>query len=132
MVVGQRRRAFPHYFSCDGLGRHLHCLHTTDEGLEPFVGERGLTPVQLYDPAGEDKELKTCRTQMMRPRSDRCGEWRADSLVQVIERVGDANCHLHSGLRGQLLNRCIALLPKGLGVVLVRQTGNLPFLEDKT
>lgn len=55
----------------------------------------------------------------------------ADSLVQVIERVGDANCHLHSSLRGQFFNSCISLLPEGLRVVLVRQTGDLPFLEEK-
>lgn len=56
---------------------------------------------------------------------------RADSLVQVIERVGDANCHLHSSLRGQFLNSCISLLPEGLGVVLVGQARNLPFLQEK-
>lgn len=43
--------------------------------------------------------------------------------------MGDANCHLHSGLRGQLLDRCISLLPKGLRVVLVGQARNVPFLR---
>lgn len=43
-----------------------------------------------------------------------------NSLVQVIECVGGANCHLHSSLRGQLLNSCISLLSKGLRVVLIR------------
>ena len=45
MVFGQWRSALPHDFRRDGLGGHLHRLHTADEGLEPLVGERGLTPV---------------------------------------------------------------------------------------
>lgn len=40
MVVGQRRHALSHDFRRDGFSRHLHCVHTTDEGLEPLVGER--------------------------------------------------------------------------------------------
>ena len=60
MVVGQWRGAFPHDVSGDGLCRHLHGLHTTDEGLEPLVGERGLTPVQLYDPG---EEIRTRKSQ---------------------------------------------------------------------
>lgn len=53
----------------------------------------------------------------------------ANSLVQVIERVGDANRHLHSGLGGQFFNGRIALLPEGLRVVLIGQTGNVPLLQ---
>lgn len=52
-----------------------------------------------------------------------------NSLVQVIECVGDADRHLHPGLRGQLPNSRVALLPKGLGVVLVRQARDLPLLH---
>lgn len=59
VVFGQWRSAFPHDFPRDGLRRHLHCIHTTDEGLEPLVGERGLTPIQLYDPAGAQKVSKS-------------------------------------------------------------------------
>lgn len=81
VVVGQWRRAFPHDFRRDGLGRHLHRLHTTDEGLEPLVGERGLTPVQLYDPAGEDGALKTCRTQVMGSPSGRCSSGRVPTYL---------------------------------------------------
>lgn len=51
------------------------------------------------------------------------------SLVQVIERVGDADCHLHSGLAGQFLDSCISFFPKGLRVVLVRQARNVPLLQ---
>lgn len=54
-----------------------------------------------------------------------------NSLVQVIECVGDANCHLHSSLRGQFLNSCISLFPKGLRVILIGQARNIPFLEDR-
>lgn len=53
------------------------------------------------------------------------------ALVQVVECVGDANCHLHSSLRGQFLNSCISFFPKGLRVILIRQTRNLPFLENR-
>lgn len=45
MVIRQRRCAFSHDFCSDGLGWHLHRLHTTDEGLKPLVGERRLTPI---------------------------------------------------------------------------------------
>lgn len=55
---------------------------------------------------------------------------RRHSLVQIIERVGDAHCHLHSGLRRQLLDGCITLLPERLRVVLVGQTRNIPFLGN--
>lgn len=50
VVVRQRRSAFSHDFSRDGLGRQLYWIHTADESLEPLVGEGGLTSVQLYDP----------------------------------------------------------------------------------
>lgn len=56
---------------------------------------------------------------------------RQHSLVQIVERVGDAHRHLHSGLGCQLLDGCIALLPKRLRVILVGQTRNIPFLENK-
>lgn len=131
MVVGQWRHAFPHDFRRDGLSRHLHCIHTTDEGLEPLVGKWGLTPIQLYDPAGAQKELKTWRTHRWSCFLADMLKGDADSLVQVIECVGDANRHLHSSLRGQFLNSCISLFPEGLRVVLVRQTRNVPFLEEK-
>lgn len=54
-----------------------------------------------------------------------------NSPVQIVERVGDAHRHLHSGLGRQLLDGCVALLPKRLRVVLVRQTGNVPFLDSR-
>lgn len=53
-----------------------------------------------------------------------------NSLVQVVECVGDADGHLHSGLRGQFLNSCISFFPKGLRVVLIRQTSDVPLLEN--
>lgn len=62
MVIGQRRAALPHDVGRDGLCRDLHCLHTTDEGLEPLVGERRLTPIQLYDPAGVTQVQKVLKT----------------------------------------------------------------------
>lgn len=58
MVVGQGCSASSHDLRRDGLSRHLHRIHATDEGLEPLVGKRGLTPIQLYDPVGTQKELK--------------------------------------------------------------------------
>lgn len=133
VVVGQRRRALPHDLRCDGIGRHLHRFHAADQSLEALVGERRLTPVQLYDP-----KRNWGRGQRARQTNRRLSfffKWEdlvhsaANLLVQVIERVGDANCHLHSSLWGQFLNGCIALLPEGLRVVLVRQTGNVPLLE---
>lgn len=45
MVFRQWGSAFPHYLSSDGLRRHLHRVHTTDESLEPLVGEGRLTPI---------------------------------------------------------------------------------------
>lgn len=45
MIFRQRGSAFPHYLSSDGLRRHLHRVHTTDESLEPLVGEGRLTPI---------------------------------------------------------------------------------------
>lgn len=54
-----------------------------------------------------------------------------NSLVQVIECVGDADCHLHSSLTGQFFNSCISLFPKRLRVVLIRQTRNIPLLENR-
>lgn len=51
VVFRQGRSAFAHDVGCDGLCRHLHRIHVTDEGLEPLVGEGRLAPVQLYDPA---------------------------------------------------------------------------------
>lgn len=54
-----------------------------------------------------------------------------NSLVEVIESVGDANRHLHSSLRSQLLNGSISFFPKGLGVVLIRQTTDLPLLQKR-
>lgn len=53
-----------------------------------------------------------------------------NSLVQVIEGVGDANSHFHSSFRGQFLYSCVSLFPEGLGVVLIRQTSDLPFLDS--
>lgn len=53
MVLGQRRPASPHDVGRDGLGGQLHQIHAADERLEPLVGERGLTPVELYDPVCE-------------------------------------------------------------------------------
>lgn len=63
MVFRQGSTAFPHDLSCDGLRRHLHRIHTTDEGLEPLVGEGRLTPVQLYDPEGHEQRQKGVITQ---------------------------------------------------------------------
>lgn len=59
MVVRQWCSASSHDVRRNGLSRHLHRFHATDEGLEPLVGKRGLTPIQLYDPVGTQKELKT-------------------------------------------------------------------------
>lgn len=58
VFVRQRCSAFSHDLSRDGLCRHLHRLHVTNEGLEPLVGERRLTPIQLYDPAGREGDIK--------------------------------------------------------------------------
>lgn len=58
------------------------------------------------------------------------GGW-SHSLVQIVEGVGDAHRHLHSGLGRQLLDGGIALLPERLRVVLVGQTRNIPFLGEK-
>lgn len=129
VVVRQRRGAFAHDLGCDGLHWHLHWIHAADEGLEPLVGERRLTAIQLYDPVNnqeqpnkeKNRRAKTAVTPLL-----------FDSPVQIVERMGHPDCHLHSGLRGQLLNGSIALLSKGLRVVLVRQASDLPFLKSST
>lgn len=59
------------------------------------------------------------------------GRWENNSLVQVIERVGDAHRHLHASLARQLLDSCISLFPKGLRVIFIRQATDLPLLENE-